>query len=158
MIRAPTRVGLHDFVICDLSDVVFQIADEIVRCGRLFGKPWELRRRTSLQRRADQRMCQQNCHADLVLCRCDHFRKRRFITSIAGTTPRCFFSPVSNVPKRTTHTRRTDSAKSRNQQHGVSGNADAAPNKRPDARNSPRGLSRFYPYRIRTRATVSRTV
>ena len=44
-----------------------------------------------------------------------------------------FFSPVSNVPKRTTHTRRTDSANNRNQQHGISGNAAATQIERHDA-------------------------
>ena len=79
-------------------------------------------------------MCQQTDHTGFALCRSDHFRKRRFITSIAATTLHSF-SPGGNVPKRTTHTRRTDSAKSRNQQHGISGNAVATTNKQRNARN-----------------------
>ena len=63
----PDTGRLHGFVICDLSDVLRQIADEIVRCGSLFGKPWELRIGASLQCRADQRMCQQTDHAGFAL-------------------------------------------------------------------------------------------
>ena len=89
-VYGPDTGRLHGFVICDLSDVLCQTASEIVRCGRLFGKPWELRNTTWLQCRADQRMCQQTNHAGFVLCRSGHFRKRRFITSTAGTTSRFF--------------------------------------------------------------------
>ena len=89
-VYGPDTGRLHGFVICDLSDVLCQTASEIVRCGRLFGKPWELRNKTSLQCRADQRMCQETDHAGLALCRSGHFRKRRFITSTAGTTSRFF--------------------------------------------------------------------
>ena len=89
-VYGPDTGRLHGFVICDLSDVPCQTDDEIVRCGRLYGKPWELRIRTSLPCRADQRISQQPDHAGFVLCRHDHFRKRRFITSTAGTTSRFF--------------------------------------------------------------------
>ena len=133
-VYGPDTGRLHGFVICDLSDVLCRIADEIVRCGRLFGKPWELRKRTSLQCPADQRMCQQTNHAGFALCRSDHFRKRRFIMSIGGRTARSFWAG-GNVSKRTTHTRRTDSAKSRNQQHGISGRPVATPNKQRDTRH-----------------------
>ena len=99
----PDTGRLHGFVICDLSDVMCRIADQIVRCGRLFGKPWEPRKRASLQCRADQRMGQQTGHAGFALLSLRPFQETEIYHADCRNDVSFFFARQERAERNDTH-------------------------------------------------------